>query len=141
MGAKYLSTMTSLILLIFTSGLAVAKEAESEKAVLEPVTKRIQSFNEHNLDSYLAAHKENVRIFEFPDKAIGVGRSHLKRIFGPLFERGVGSVEVVHQVVIDNRVISEELLSFGSGPSETVVAVYTIDHGLISSIYLVESEH
>ncbi len=138
MRTNFRGTMT-VVLLLITCGFVKADGADAGKSVLAPVTKRIQSFNDHDLESYLAAHEENVQIFEFPDRPIGVGRSHLRRIFGPLMEQGIGSIKVIHQVSIDNRVVSEEQLSYGGGDSESIVAIYTINRGLITSIYLVES--
>ena len=110
-----------------------------ERSALEAVKRRIDAFNDHDIDGYLAAHHEDVQIFEFPDKSIGVGRAHLQRIFGPLLEKGIGKTEVRHQVAIENKIVSEEQTNFGSTQPETIVAIYTVKEGLISSIYLVEA--
>ena len=110
-----------------------------ERSALEAVKRRIDAFNDHDIDRYLAAHHEDVQIFEFPDKSIGVGRAHLQRIFGPLLEKGIGKTEVRHQVAIENKIVSEEQTNFGSTQPETIVAIYTVKEGLISSIYLVEA--
>ena len=110
-----------------------------ERTALEAVKRRIDAFNDHDIDEYLAAHHEDVQIFEFPDKSIGVGRAHLQRIFGPLLEKGIGKTEVRHQVAIENMIVSEEHTNFGATQPETIVAIYTVKEGLISSIYLIEA--
>jgi len=140
MKPHYLFSAGVSALFITGLGLSYAGPTSTQASALRAVTNRIQAFNNHDLENYLSAHHENVQIYEFPDKPVGAGRSHLKRIFGPLLERNVGSIEVKHQVTIDNRVVSEELQSYGATPGETVVVIYTVDDNLISSIYLVEPE-
>ena len=134
-------------LLMFVCGGAHAAEpsqdgrlADSiERTALEAVKRRIDAFNDHDIDRYLAAHHEDVQIYEFPDRSIGVGRAHLQRIFGPLLEKGIGKTEVMHQVAVGNKIVSEEQTSFGATQSENLVAIYTVTDGLISSVYLVEA--
>ena len=109
-----------------------------ERSAMEAVKRRIDAFNDHDIDGYLAAHHQDVQILEFPDKSIGVGHAHLQRIFGPLLEKGIGRTEILHQVAIENKVVSEERTDFGAAQPETIVAIYTVKDGLISSIYLVE---
>ena len=114
-------------------------ESPQDSAVAA-VNRRIDAFNNHNLEAYLAAHHEDVLIFEYPDKAIGKGRSHLRRIFGPLIEQRIGKIDVLHQTAIDKVVVSEELLSYG-GPAVHIVAIYSVDGGKIYSVRLIEPEN
>ena len=106
---------------------------------LSVVARRIDGMNSHNLEAYLTAHHQDVRIFEYPGIAIGNGRSHLRRIFGPLLEQGIGSIEVLYQVAIANTVISVELVNYGGDEMQHIVAIYSVEDGLISSIQLIES--
>lgn len=41
-----------------------------------------------------------------------------------MLERGIGSIKVIHQVAIDNQVVSEEFLSYDGGKGETVTQEY-----------------
>lgn len=139
------TAITVVFLLIPAVGQAGETVAEdkantpTERAALAAVAKRIDGFNSYNLAAYLAAHQENVRIYEYPDKAIGDGRSHLKRIFGPLLEQGIGRIDVQKQVAIANTVVSEENISYGGDEVRHIVAIYTVHDGLISSYRLIES--
>ena len=129
---------TILTALMLTCCFAQADQHSTEGSLPDAVKKRIHAFNNHDLNGYLAAHHENVKIYEFPDRSVGVGHAHLKRIFGYLLERGIGKIEVRYQVTIDNKVISEEHISFGAKDAETIVAIYTVEDNLITSVYLVE---
>lgn len=112
----------------------------NEPAALAAVAKRIEGFNNHNLDAYLAAHQEDVQIYEYLNIEIGSGRSHLKKIFGPFLEQGIGEIRVEHQVAIGNIVISDEYVSYGGSDVQHLVAIYNVERGLITSIRLVESQ-
>ena len=119
----------------------VTKDAtEIEKAALAVVAKRIDGYNNHNVDDYLAAHDEELVIFEYPDTTIGHGRSHLKRIFGPLLDQGIGNIIVKHQTAIGNTVVSEEYVGYGGPGLQHIVAIYTVENGLITTVRLVESD-
>ena len=109
-------------------------------AVPAAVNQRISAFNNHQLDAYLAAHSQDVAIFEFPNKRIGTGRAHLTKIFGPQLKQKRGSIVVEHQVVIGESVVSQELVDFGFGDPERLVAVYTVEGGEITTIHLVEKD-
>lgn len=119
--------------------LAAQVQAEPP-AVPAAVDQRIRAFNSHQLETYLAAHSKDVAIFEFPDERIGTGRAHLKKIFGPQLEQKLGSIVVEHQVVIGERVVSQELVDFGFGEPERLVAIYTVEGGEITTIHLVEKD-
>ncbi len=111
-----------------------------EKAALTVVAKRIDGYNNHDVDAYLAAHDEDLEIYEYPDKSIGHGRSHLKKIFGPMLEQGKGKIIVKHQTAIGNTVVSEEYVSFGGPDLQHIVAIYTVENGLIKTVRLVEPD-
>ena len=111
-----------------------------EKAALTIVAKRIDGYNNHDVDAYLAAHDEDLEIYEYPEKSIGHGRSHLKKIFGPMLEQGKGKIIVIHQTAIGNTVISVEYVGFGGPDLQHIVAIYTVENGLIKTVRLVESD-
>lgn len=114
--------------------------SESGQVALDAVARRIAGYNAHDIEAFLAAHAEQVGIYEFPEQQIGVGHAHLRWIFTPQFERGLGHVEVLGQFVIGNRVISHEYITIGD-EIERLVTVYTVTDGLISSFRLIEAEN
>lgn len=132
---------TCLLLLLAWSSIAHAGDTEQEVTDVSAVIARIAAFNNHDIDSYLLAHHKDVEIYEFPEEPIGKGRAHLKNIFGPMLEQEMGNITVVHQTVVGNRVISAEQVSYGPTQEELLVAIYTVENGLIKSIHLVEQDN
>ena len=145
--ARRCSTIAVLLFVIATSSDAAAQSSESEVVVspnseeqkaLDIVAQRISGYNSHDIEVFLAAHAEQVQIYEFPERKIGVGRAHLKRIFAPQFELGKGHVEVLGQFAIGNRVVSHEYITVDR-IAERLVIVYTVEQGVITSFRLIES--
>ena len=103
---------------------------------MSAVRRRIDAFNRHDLAAYLAAHHEDVRIYRYPDRLLGEGRSHLRRIFGPTLNSKVGRVEIRGQFVVNDTVVSNEHL-YLKGRSERLIAIYRIVQGKIQSVRLI----
>ncbi|MEL6868879.1 MAG: nuclear transport factor 2 family protein [Pseudomonadota bacterium] len=116
---------------------AVAASDAADKQALAAVGKRIAGYNAHDLHAFLAAHAEQVAIYEYPDKRIGTGREHLEFVFADQFASSQGHIDVLHQIVVGNRVISHEHITIGARVEQLVV-VYTVDQGLITAFRLIE---
>ncbi|MEO0575300.1 MAG: nuclear transport factor 2 family protein [Pseudomonadota bacterium] len=141
---RWMHHLTALLLL--TAALTVASAADeddslnstdTEQQMIAAVTRRIDGYNAHDLDAFLEAHAHDVDIIEYPDKRIGVGRAHLAFVFADQFDRNEGHINVLHQIVIGNRVISHEHITTASRIEELVI-VYTVEQGLITSFRLIE---
>jgi len=147
MQVRRCSTIAVLLFVIATSSGATAQSSESEdvdspnseeQKALDIVAQRIAGYNSHDIEVFLAAHAEQVQIYEFTERKIGVGRAHLKRIFAPQFELGKGHVEVLGQFAIGNKVVSHEYITVDR-TADRLVTVYTVEHGVITSFRLIES--
>ncbi|MEO1336321.1 MAG: nuclear transport factor 2 family protein [Myxococcota bacterium] len=118
----------------------VAVQSAFESAARLAVNRRIRAFNRHDLKAYLDAHHPNVRIYVYPDRLLGQGRSHLRRIFEPNFQKKDGRIDVIGQFVVDNFVVSDENLVLGD-TSERLVSIYEVVQGRVASLRLIEARH
>ncbi|MEO1228463.1 MAG: nuclear transport factor 2 family protein [Myxococcota bacterium] len=114
-----------------------ASDRSDPSGPLLTVQRRIEAFNRHDLEAYLATHHPEVDIIRYPDTLLGRGRAHLRRIFGPNLEAGEGTIETVDQTVIGSTVISEERLRLG-GRTEHLVVLYSVAADQIRTMRLVE---
>jgi hypothetical protein len=110
-----------------------------EQAALAAVARAVDGFNAHDVDAYLAAFAEDLRIYVYPERRLAQERAHLARIFGPSLARGEGAVDVRGRWVLGNVVVTDELRT-GEGASERVVVVYTVEDGVIAEYRLIEAE-
>src|SRR5262245_48570617 len=137
-------TMTAALLALLTAACASTPAApaqrsmsEQETAALALVNKRIAAYNAHDIEAFAATYDEKVRTYVYPDRLLGEGRERMKRIFGPQFAKGEGTIVVRGQQVFENRVVSHEDIKIGQRDDRNI-AIYTITNGLISEVRLIE---
>jgi hypothetical protein len=141
MGIK--RTITSAVGLFVLAACATINEPRAhtptatEQVALDIVNRRIAAYNAHDIEAFLAAYDEHVRIVVYPDRVLGEGRERMRRIFGPQFARGEGRIEVLGQHVLENHVVSDENITIGARDDRNI-AIYTINGGLIVEVRLIE---
>ena len=119
------------LVLVVSSHFAIAK---TEGPALEIVNKRMQAYNEHDVNKFLATYSEEVQIFNYPDTAIGKkGKGHLQSIFEPMFEKKSVRVEALSQIEYGNYVVNEEIVYY-EGVATRYVSIYEVKDGLIFSV-------
>jgi hypothetical protein len=111
----------------------LASAQENVQTPLSVVNKRTKAMADHNFPDFMSTYAENVEIFVYPDKPLGKGKEHIRKLFAPMFEQGDVEISVSLQLVSDSFVVSESITSF-SDKSETTVAIYEVRNGLIQSV-------
>lgn len=108
----------------------------TDSTPLAIVNQRMAAYNRHDIDEFLDLYSDDIAIFTYPDRHLGQGRDHLKRIFEPLFAEGKAHVEVHAQIVKDSFVINHETVDYGDRQVE-YVSIYEVRDGLIQSVRFV----
>ena len=119
--------------------LTAACNLSSTEITLSPlaiVNLRMQAYNSHNLEAFLNTYSEEIEIFTYPDKSLGKGKNHIRRLFEPMFEEGSISVEIHHQIAKDGYVINHETVMNENKKTE-YVSIYEVRDGLITSVRFV----
>jgi hypothetical protein len=111
----------------------LASAQESVQTPLSVVDKRTKAMADRNFPDFMSTYAENVEIFVYPDRPLGKGKEHIRKLFAPMFEKGDVEISVSLQLVSDSFVVSESITSF-SDKSETTVAIYEVRNGLIQSV-------
>ena len=114
-----------------------AASSVEEQKVLEVVLRRTTAYNNHDIDAFIATYDANVRVYEYPDKLLGVGTDRMRKIFGPQFAANDGKIVVHAQHALENVVTSDETVTF-YGNTEHNIGIYTIENGLIVEVRLIE---
>ena len=121
------------------SGARQARVEGTLSAVVSAVERRVGAFNRHALSDYLQAHTPQVQIYEYPDRLLGTGRSHLRKIFGPAIEAKDCRIDVQRRIEFGQVVVSDEVLTIGNR-DERLIAIYTVVDGKIGEIRLIEED-
>lgn len=108
---------------------------DSATSPLEVVDRRMHLYNEKNIDAMLELYAADVRVYAYPDRLLGEGRAHLRRVLEDTLKDST-PVEVSHQIGMGRHVISEEHVTYG-GKSRRSVSIYEVRDGLICSVRFV----
>ncbi len=103
---------------------------------LDVVNRRMSAYNRHDLPAFLKTYSDGVEIFRYPDKSLGKGKKHIRKLFEPMFKEGVVHVEVHHQITKDSYVVNHETVTYGDSKTE-YVSIYEIRNGLIETVRFV----
>jgi len=103
---------------------------------LEIVNRRMQAYNNHNIEDFMALYAEDFEVYTYPDVLLGKGKAHLRSLFEPMLNQKSLQVEIHHQIVKDSFVINHETVTDGDSKTE-YVSIYEVRNGLILSVRFV----
>ena len=134
----YLSPMRYLLYCLFiTTGLAAQSTENTDRyAVLTPVQTQLDAYNTGDIDRFLSAYADSVKIYSFPDQLTSTGKRQLRETYGAMFARMPDlQCRLVSRTVMGNRVLDHESVVWEKGqPATEVVAIYLVEDGLIQEV-------
>ncbi len=111
--------------------------AQENTDPLSVVNSRMDSYNRHDLTSFLNNYAEDVQVFTYPNVPLGKkGKEHLKSIFEPMFKEAKVSVKIVNQIVQGQHIINHEIVSY-NGNEQKYVSIYEVENGLIKTVQFI----
>ena len=129
--------MRPLLLCLFLLPIWLAAQGEVDTyAVVTPVQTQLDGYNTGDLDLFLSAYADTVRIYNFPNELGAEGKDAMRETYGSMFERLPDlQCRLVNRMVMGNRVIDHESVVFATGePPTEVIAIYTVEDGLITEV-------
>ncbi|MDT0607154.1 nuclear transport factor 2 family protein [Croceitalea rosinachiae] len=110
--------------------IAIVSEVSPEQIV----QKQVDSYNAHDLDTFVNCYSEDVWVGRFPRDTFYIGRKKMFENYQS-YLKSVESTEVkvTSRIVIGNKVIDQELAN-DNGKQSHQVAIYEVEQGLISSM-------
>ena len=123
-----------LITLLLSVQFGIAQE--SSNTALETVNKRMEFYNQHNFTDFIKLYADDVKIYTYPEKLLGIGTENISSIFKPKFESKSIQVEIVSQMNNGKHVINHEIVT-EDGINTKYISIYEVKNGLISSVRFV----
>lgn len=123
-----------LITLLLSVQFGIAQE--SSNTALETVNKRMEFYNQHNFADFIKLYADDVKIYTYPEKLLGIGTENISSIFKPKFESKSIQVEIVSQMNNGKHVINHEIVT-EDGINTKYISIYEVKNGLISSVRFV----
>jgi hypothetical protein len=112
---------------------------ENQKRKIETIDKLVDAYNSGNARTFADLFEENAIAYEHPNQIAQTGREEIYRRYIDVFAQfPQNHSEVLHRIVIKNRIIDHERVSRSpqSEPFE-VVAIYEMGNVLIKRFDIV----
>ncbi|MES2675370.1 MAG: nuclear transport factor 2 family protein [Pseudomonadota bacterium] len=103
---------------------------------LSIVNQRMDSYNRHDLKSFLSTYSEEIQVYTYPDKQLAKGKENLASIFAPMFKEQSVHVTIHYQIEKDSYVINHETVEY-AGKKTKYVSIYKVVNGLITEVRFV----
>ncbi|WP_395647309.1 nuclear transport factor 2 family protein [Terricaulis sp.] len=98
------------------------------------VQRQLDTYNAQDLDGFCACFGEDVELAGFNGPVTNRGQASLRERYGGLFKHfPQNHAKILHRAVVGNVVVDHEEIIRAPGQAPFyVVAIYTIEHGLIA---------
>jgi hypothetical protein len=103
---------------------------------------QLKGYNERNIELFLQAYSDSVKVYEFPDKLSYQGKETMRKSYGAMFKQLPDlHCTLKNRIVLGNTVIDEERVIFTkSEPVLEAVAIYKIKAGRIQEVYFIRKD-
>lgn len=131
-----------LCFLLFTLGLN-AQDVTDKYASVSPVQTQLDGYNTGDIDLFLSAYADSVKIYSFPNELTMEGKTAMRETYGSMFERMPDlHCRLINRTVMGNRILDLESVIWekGKAPSE-VIAIYLVEDGLITEVRFLRSNN
>ena len=131
-----MKTPAIVIALFLSLGFGIPQEQNATPTPLEIVNKRMELYNQHNIEGFIKLYADDVKIYTYPDKLLGTGKEKITSIFKPKFAAQSIHVKIVSQINNGRHVINHEIVT-EDGVETKYVSIYEVKDGLITSVRFV----
>ncbi|MFK8161201.1 MAG: nuclear transport factor 2 family protein [Lewinella sp.] len=130
---KYLYIFLFLLLAVSLQ----AQDAEDKFAVVTPVQTQLDAYNTGDLELFLSAYSDTIKIYNFPNELRSSGKEAMREGYGGMFERLKDlQCRLVNRTVMGDKVIDHESVIFDKeNPPTEVIAIYRVEDGLIQEVW------
>lgn len=117
-------------------GLLPAQSADDPYAAVTPVQTQLDAYNTGDLELFLSAYADSVKIYSFPNQLTMEGKEVMRERYGSMFENQPDlQCRLVSRMVMGDRVLDHESVVRQVGePATEVVAIYLVADGLIQEV-------
>ena len=105
-------------------------------AAVTPVQTQLDAYNTGDLDLFLSAYADAIRIYRYPDVLQSEGKEAMRATYGRMFrELPDLQCRLVSRMVMGNRILDHESVRRSAdAPPVEVIAIYTVADGLITEV-------
>lgn len=125
-------------ILISTFCVCTLISAQSQTPV-ELADLQLKGYNERNINLFLEAYSDSVKVYSFPNKLLYTGKETMRMNYAGMFSNLTDlHCTIKSRMVLGNTVIDEErVLIRKDQPLLEAIAIYKIEAGKIQEVYFV----
>lgn len=116
--------------------------AQSKNPAAIPVQKQLDAYNNRNIEAFLEAYSDSVKIYNHPNELTMSGKKQMRAIFSDMFKNTKDlHCTLMNRMVLGNTVIDQEYVIFNKNqPATQVFAMYKVANGKIQEVYFISPE-
>lgn len=116
----------------------VSTSTFSQTLSLEKVVqKQVEAYNNKDINAFLDTYSDTIKVYAYPNTLQYEGKEKMRAIYSALFdETSKLHCEIKKRIVLENKVIDEELVQFDELYS-SCVAIYEIENNKITRVTFV----
>lgn len=100
---------------------------------------QLKGYNERNIDLFLEAYSDSVKVYSFPNKLLYTGKERMHMNYSGMFNtlKDLNCI-IKSRMVLGNTVIDEERVVIRKGqPPLEAIAIYKVALGKIQEVYFI----
>ena len=104
------------------------------------VQQQVDAYNSRDISKFLSCHHPQVQLFNFSESVpFAVGLTSIRKIYQAVFDTSPKlHTEILHRIVVDNKVIDHEIVTGRSGVDTLeIIAIYEIEDDLIRKAHFI----
>jgi len=104
------------------------------------IQQQVEAYNDRNISKFVSCHHPQVQLFNFSESVpFAVGLPSVRKIYQVVFDTSPNlNTEILHRIVLDNKVIDHEIVTGRSGVDQLeIVAIYEIEDNLIRKAHFI----
>ena len=108
-----------------------------ERTALEAAQKQLAAYNNRDIEDFLDAYSDSVKVYGFPGKLNYEGKEAMRKRYSNLFAQySMLHCTVISEIVKGNKVVHEEMVVFDD-PEKLVhaVCIYIVENGKITEAH------
>jgi hypothetical protein len=139
----YFSTIMKLnlfIVLLFPILPLMAQENTYGLPDNHPVVVQLKGYNERNIELFMTAYSENVKVYSFRNELMYEGKEEMRKRYAAMFEKTPDlHCELVNRMVMGDTVIDQEKVQREKGkPRFDAIAIYKVENNLITEVTFIK---
>ncbi len=125
-----------LFLLCLQATLIQAQSMDASYEVIIPVQTQLDAYNTGDLELFLSAYSDTVKVYNYPDEFLYQGKKEMRKTYRRLFQSLPDlQCRLVGRLVMGNKVIDQENVIFTKNEKPlNAVAIYTVEKDKIIEV-------